>query len=82
MTGCSKLSISKQPRSGQVTPVIVSGGLASIEDIKALLAPRAQKLAGAVVGAVLYDAACTAESFGVRGARGIAAMFKVRVIPS
>src|SRR5436190_8898376 len=37
------------------TPVIVSGGLASIEDVKALLAPRAQKLAGAVVGRALYD---------------------------
>jgi phosphoribosylformimino-5-aminoimidazole carboxamide ribotide isomerase len=37
------------------TPVIVSGGLASIADIKALLAPRAQKLAGAVVGRALYD---------------------------
>ena len=36
-------------------PVIASGGLASIEDIKALLAPRARKLAGAVAGRALYD---------------------------
>ena len=36
-------------------PVIASGGLASIEDVRALLAPRAQKLAGAVVGRALYD---------------------------
>ena len=36
-------------------PVIASGGLASIEDVKALLAPRAKKLAGAIVGRALYD---------------------------
>ena len=36
-------------------PVIASGGLASIEDVKALLAPRARKLAGAIVGRALYD---------------------------
>jgi phosphoribosylformimino-5-aminoimidazole carboxamide ribotide isomerase len=36
-------------------PVIASGGLASIEDIRALLAPRAQKLAGAIAGRALYD---------------------------
>jgi phosphoribosylformimino-5-aminoimidazole carboxamide ribotide isomerase len=36
-------------------PVIASGGLASIEDVKALLAPRAQKLAGAIAGRALYD---------------------------
>ena len=37
------------------TPVIASGGLASIEDVKALLAPRAKKLAGAIAGRALYD---------------------------
>jgi phosphoribosylformimino-5-aminoimidazole carboxamide ribotide isomerase len=37
------------------TPVIASGGLASIEDVKALLAPAAKKLAGAVAGRALYD---------------------------
>jgi phosphoribosylformimino-5-aminoimidazole carboxamide ribotide isomerase len=36
-------------------PVIASGGLASIEDVKALTAPRARKLAGAIVGRALYD---------------------------
>jgi phosphoribosylformimino-5-aminoimidazole carboxamide ribotide isomerase len=36
-------------------PVIASGGLASIDDIKALLAPRAQKLEGAIAGRALYD---------------------------
>jgi phosphoribosylformimino-5-aminoimidazole carboxamide ribotide isomerase len=36
-------------------PVIASGGLASIDDVKALLAPRAHKLAGAISGRALYD---------------------------
>jgi phosphoribosylformimino-5-aminoimidazole carboxamide ribotide isomerase len=36
-------------------PVIASGGLAGIEDIRALLAPEAKKLAGAIAGRALYD---------------------------
>jgi len=36
-------------------PVIASGGLASIDDIRALLAPRARKLEGAISGRALYD---------------------------
>ena len=36
-------------------PIIASGGLASLEDIRALLAPRAEKLAGAIAGRALYD---------------------------
>jgi phosphoribosylformimino-5-aminoimidazole carboxamide ribotide isomerase len=36
-------------------PVIASGGFASLDDVRALLAPRARKLAGAVVGRALYD---------------------------
>ncbi len=36
-------------------PVIASGGLASIDDVRALFAPRAQKLEGAIVGRALYD---------------------------
>ena len=36
-------------------PVIASGGFASIEDVIALLAPRAKKLAGAIAGRALYD---------------------------
>src|ERR1700749_4753865 len=36
-------------------PVIASGGLASINDVKAMLAPRARKLAGAIAGRALYD---------------------------
>jgi phosphoribosylformimino-5-aminoimidazole carboxamide ribotide isomerase len=36
-------------------PVVVSGGLASIADVAALLQPRARKLAGAIAGRALYD---------------------------
>ena len=36
-------------------PVIASGGLASIDDIKALLTPRAKKLEGAISGRALDD---------------------------
>ena len=36
-------------------PVIASGGLASIEDVKAMLQPRAVKLEGAIAGRALYD---------------------------
>jgi phosphoribosylformimino-5-aminoimidazole carboxamide ribotide isomerase len=36
-------------------PVIASGGLASLEDVRALVAPRARKLAGAIAGRALYD---------------------------
>jgi phosphoribosylformimino-5-aminoimidazole carboxamide ribotide isomerase len=42
-------------------PIIASGGLASIEDIRALLAPRARKLAGAIAGRALYDGRLDAE---------------------
>jgi len=36
-------------------PVIASGGLASIDDVRALLQPRARRLAGAIIGRALYD---------------------------
>jgi len=36
-------------------PIIASGGLASLDDVRALLEPRAQKLQGAIVGRALYD---------------------------
>jgi phosphoribosylformimino-5-aminoimidazole carboxamide ribotide isomerase len=36
-------------------PVIASGGLASLDDITALLSPRAAKLQGAIAGRALYD---------------------------
>ncbi len=52
-------------------PVIASGGLASIEDIKALLEPRAKILAGAIAGRALYDGRLdTAEALKlIRAAR-------------
>src|SRR3954470_11510070 len=36
-------------------PVIASGGLASLEDVRALMTPRSRKLAGAIAGRALYD---------------------------
>jgi len=36
-------------------PLIASGGLASLDDVRALLAPRANKLEGAIAGRALYD---------------------------
>jgi phosphoribosylformimino-5-aminoimidazole carboxamide ribotide isomerase len=36
-------------------PVIASGGFASLDDVRALLEPRAQNLEGAIVGRALYD---------------------------
>ncbi len=36
-------------------PVIASGGLASMDDIKRLAAPDARKLEGAISGRALYD---------------------------
>jgi phosphoribosylformimino-5-aminoimidazole carboxamide ribotide isomerase len=53
-------------------PVIASGGLASIEDVKVLLEPRARKLEGAIVGRALYDGRLdAAEALRlVRAARG------------
>jgi phosphoribosylformimino-5-aminoimidazole carboxamide ribotide isomerase len=42
-------------------PVIASGGLASIDDIKALLSPGAAKLEGAIAGRALYDGRLDAQ---------------------
>jgi phosphoribosylformimino-5-aminoimidazole carboxamide ribotide isomerase len=36
-------------------PVIASGGLASLADVRGLLEPRAAKLGGAIAGRALYD---------------------------
>jgi phosphoribosylformimino-5-aminoimidazole carboxamide ribotide isomerase len=50
-------------------PVIASGGLASIADVKALLEPRARKLAGAIAGRALYDGRLdAAEALALIGA--------------
>jgi phosphoribosylformimino-5-aminoimidazole carboxamide ribotide isomerase len=43
-------------------PVVASGGLASLDDVRALTAPRARKLAGAVTGRALYDGRLDAKA--------------------
>jgi phosphoribosylformimino-5-aminoimidazole carboxamide ribotide isomerase len=43
-------------------PVIASGGLASLDDVRALLAPRASRLEGAIVGRALYDGRLDAKA--------------------
>ena len=55
-------------------PVIASGGLASLDDVRALLAPRAKKLEGAIAGRALYDGRLdAAEALALmRGARATA----------
>jgi phosphoribosylformimino-5-aminoimidazole carboxamide ribotide isomerase len=42
-------------------PVVASGGLASIEDVRAMLEPRAQSLEGAIAGRALYDGRLNAK---------------------
>ena len=56
-------------------PVIASGGLASMDDIRRLVAPDARKLEGAISGRALYDGRIDpAEALTViRAARGEAA---------
>jgi phosphoribosylformimino-5-aminoimidazole carboxamide ribotide isomerase len=53
-------------------PVIASGGLASIDDVKAMTEPRAKKLEGAIAGRALYDGRLDAgEALKmIRAARG------------
>ena len=52
-------------------PVIASGGLASLDDVRALVTPRPKKLAGAIAGRALYDGRLdAAEALRlIRGAR-------------
>jgi len=59
---------------GVSTPVIASGGLASLDDIRALLEPRAQKLEGAIAGRALYDGSLdTAQALAMMRAAGATA---------
>ena len=53
-------------------PVVASGGLASIDDIKEMTQPRASKLEGAIAGRALYDGRLdSAEALQmIRTARG------------
>jgi phosphoribosylformimino-5-aminoimidazole carboxamide ribotide isomerase len=55
-------------------PVIASGGFASLDDVRALLKPRAQKLQGAIIGRALYDGRLDAAAALalLRGARATA----------
>jgi phosphoribosylformimino-5-aminoimidazole carboxamide ribotide isomerase len=55
-------------------PLIASGGLASLDDVRALLEPRAQKLQGAIAGRALYDGRLDAAAALalLRGARATA----------
>src|ERR1044072_2941070 len=67
-------------------PVIASGGLAAIDDVRAMLAPRAKKLEGAIAGRALYDgrldpAAALALIKSARAAASGEGMVKVRVSP-
>jgi phosphoribosylformimino-5-aminoimidazole carboxamide ribotide isomerase len=64
-------------------PVVASGGLASLDDVRALLAPRAGKLAGVIAGRALYDgrldaAAALALLRGATADAGRAGTFKSR----
>lgn len=43
-------------------PVIASGGLASLDDIKKLITPRTKKLEGAIAGRALYDGRLDAKA--------------------
>jgi phosphoribosylformimino-5-aminoimidazole carboxamide ribotide isomerase len=54
-------------------PVIASGGLASIEDVKRLLMPDCARLAGAITGRALYDGRLdAAEALAlIAGTRGV-----------
>lgn len=53
-------------------PVIASGGLSSIEDIKSLTEPRCAKLEGAISGRALYDGRLDpAEALSVLNGSGI-----------
>jgi phosphoribosylformimino-5-aminoimidazole carboxamide ribotide isomerase len=53
-------------------PVIASGGLASMADVRALLDPRAKRLAGAIAGRALYDGRLDPETAlsEIRASRG------------
>jgi phosphoribosylformimino-5-aminoimidazole carboxamide ribotide isomerase len=43
-------------------PVIASGGLAGLDDIRALLQPQYAKLEGAITGRALYDGRLDAKA--------------------
>ena len=57
-TACCRASTSRQTvalAEALTIPVIASGGLASIDDVRRLLEPDCARLAGAISGRALYD---------------------------
>ena len=63
-------------------PVIASGGLASIDDVKALLKPEYAMLEGAITGRALYDGRIDAkEALALSPAPEATNMLKTRIIP-
>ncbi len=54
LTGLNLDATSEIARAVKI-PVIASGGLAGIEDVKRLLSPRYAMIAGAIAGRALYD---------------------------
>ena len=54
LKGLNLAATAELARSTRI-PVIASGGLASIEDVKALLRPEHAMLEGAITGRALYD---------------------------
>ncbi len=49
------IAATRRAGRGRRIPVIASGGLASIDDVKRLLEPDCARLAGAIAGRALYD---------------------------
>ncbi len=64
-------------------PVIASGGLASMDDIRRMTEPDAQKLEGAISGRALYEGGSIRRSPGSdpRSKKGEVMTLKARVIP-
>ena len=54
LTGLNLDATAEIARSVKI-PVIASGGLAGIDDIKRLISPRYAMIAGAIAGRALYD---------------------------
>jgi phosphoribosylformimino-5-aminoimidazole carboxamide ribotide isomerase len=61
LKGLNLPSTAELARSTRI-PVIASGGLASIEDVKALLKPEYAMLEGAITGRALYDGRIDAKA--------------------
>ena len=85
-TGCSKglnIEATLALADALTIPVIASGGLASLDDVRRLLAPDCARLAGAIAGRALYDGRLdTRRGLEADPRRtGGAPLLKCRVIP-